>query len=231
MQAWCRSVLTVQKLLTGSVFIYIYIYIILYYSSIYSIYLVLLFLTPCLYCCEWLFHFLLCKALWITTVYEMCYINNLALPCLALHIFHVVTPDEPTMACIYLNITISASCTPWDWWAGRRCECGYFILTVLLHVSVLVAPRARRWTDYHCPLHCLTASRLHGNKRSGNTDQPGANDQAICLLLHSDIHIFLNRDGGSQQSLAGESCQSCSWGLEAWWGGEQLSLWIIRPGF
>ncbi len=29
---------------------------------------------------EWLFHFLLCKALWITTVYEMCYINKLALP-------------------------------------------------------------------------------------------------------------------------------------------------------
>ncbi len=37
----------------------------------------------CFYCCEWLFHFLLCKALWITTVYEMCYINKLALPCLA----------------------------------------------------------------------------------------------------------------------------------------------------
>ncbi len=34
------------------------------------------------YCCEWLFHFL-CKALWITTVYEMCYINKLAVPCLA----------------------------------------------------------------------------------------------------------------------------------------------------
>ncbi len=47
-------------------------------------FLVLLFLTPCFYCCEWLFHFLLCKALWITTVYEMCYINKLALPCLAL---------------------------------------------------------------------------------------------------------------------------------------------------
>ncbi len=30
----------------------------------------------------WLFHFLLCKALWIPTVYEMCYINKLALPCL-----------------------------------------------------------------------------------------------------------------------------------------------------
>ncbi len=27
--------------------------------------------------------FLLCKALWITIVYEMCYINKLALPCLA----------------------------------------------------------------------------------------------------------------------------------------------------
>ncbi len=38
---------------------------------------------PCFYCCEWLFHFLLCKALWITTVYEMCYTNNLpCLPCL-----------------------------------------------------------------------------------------------------------------------------------------------------
>ncbi len=34
------------------------------------------------YCCEWLFHFLLCKALWITTVYEMCYTNKLALPML-----------------------------------------------------------------------------------------------------------------------------------------------------
>ncbi len=44
----------------------------------------LLFLTPCFYCCEWLFHFL-CKALWITTVYEMCYINKLALPCLYLN--------------------------------------------------------------------------------------------------------------------------------------------------
>ncbi len=43
----------------------------------------LLFLIPCFYCCEWLFHFLLCKAFWITTVYEMCYINKLALPCLA----------------------------------------------------------------------------------------------------------------------------------------------------
>ncbi len=42
----------------------------------------LLFLIPCFYCCEWLFHFLLCKALWITTVFEMCYINKLALPCL-----------------------------------------------------------------------------------------------------------------------------------------------------
>ncbi len=41
----------------------------------------LLFLTPCFYCCEWLFHFL-CKALWITNVYEMCYTNKLALPCL-----------------------------------------------------------------------------------------------------------------------------------------------------
>ncbi len=29
----------------------------------------------------YLFRFLLCKALWITTVYEMCYINKLALPC------------------------------------------------------------------------------------------------------------------------------------------------------
>ncbi len=48
----------------------------------------LLFLTPCFYCCEWLFHFLLCKALWITTVYEMCYTNKLALPCL-LHFVHV----------------------------------------------------------------------------------------------------------------------------------------------
>ncbi len=28
-------------------------------------------------------HFLLCKALWITNVYEMCYTNKLALPCLA----------------------------------------------------------------------------------------------------------------------------------------------------
>ncbi len=28
----------------------------------------------------WLFHSLLCKALWITTVYEMCYTNKLALP-------------------------------------------------------------------------------------------------------------------------------------------------------
>ncbi len=27
----------------------------------------------------WLFYFLLCKALWITIVYEMCYINKLAL--------------------------------------------------------------------------------------------------------------------------------------------------------
>ncbi len=44
--------------------------------------LFLLFLIPCFYCCEWLFHFLLCKALLITTVYEMCYINKLALPCL-----------------------------------------------------------------------------------------------------------------------------------------------------
>ncbi len=39
---------------------------------------------PCCYCCdyyfEWLFHCLLYKALWITTVYEMCYINKLALP-------------------------------------------------------------------------------------------------------------------------------------------------------
>ncbi len=41
---------------------------------------VLLFLTSCFYCCEWLFHFLLCKALWITNVYEMCYTNKLALP-------------------------------------------------------------------------------------------------------------------------------------------------------
>ncbi len=39
--------------------------------------------NSCFYCCEWLFHFLLCKALWINTVYEMCYINKLALPCLA----------------------------------------------------------------------------------------------------------------------------------------------------
>ncbi len=39
----------------------------------------LLFSTPCFYCCEWLFYFLLCKALWITTVYEMCYTNKLAL--------------------------------------------------------------------------------------------------------------------------------------------------------
>ncbi len=49
------------------------------------------FKTPCFIifnflflCCEWLFHFLLCKALWITNVYEMCYTNKLALPCLAL---------------------------------------------------------------------------------------------------------------------------------------------------
>ncbi len=41
------------------------------------------FKFPCFYCCEWLFHFLLCKALWITTVYEMCYTNKLALPCLS----------------------------------------------------------------------------------------------------------------------------------------------------
>ncbi len=50
-------------------------------------FLVLLFLTPCFYCCEWLLHFL-CKALWITTVYEMCYINKLALPdCKALWVY------------------------------------------------------------------------------------------------------------------------------------------------
>ncbi len=30
--------------------------------------------------CLWLFYFLLCKALWITTVYEMCYINKLPVP-------------------------------------------------------------------------------------------------------------------------------------------------------
>ncbi len=28
----------------------------------------------------WLFYFLLCKAIWITIMYEMCYINKLALP-------------------------------------------------------------------------------------------------------------------------------------------------------
>ncbi len=30
----------------------------------------------------WMIISLLCKALWITTVYEMCFINKLALPCL-----------------------------------------------------------------------------------------------------------------------------------------------------
>ncbi len=35
----------------------------------------------------YLFHFLLCKALWITTVYEMCYINKLALSHCSLIIF------------------------------------------------------------------------------------------------------------------------------------------------
>ncbi len=61
-------------------------------------------LIPCFYCCEWLFHFLLCKALWITTVYEMCYINKLALPCLALQIHHHVD-----MLCYYKTLMTNIS--------------------------------------------------------------------------------------------------------------------------
>ncbi len=44
----------------------------------------------------WLFHFLLCKALWIPTVYEMCYINKLALPCLYIQM-------NQTGISVYLN--------------------------------------------------------------------------------------------------------------------------------
>ncbi len=77
-------------------------------------FLVLLFLIPCFYCCEWLFHFLLCKALWITTVYEMCYINKLALPCLTIvsdcHINHhfCVCPTKSIMWHIWYLY-----CTSW----------------------------------------------------------------------------------------------------------------------
>ncbi len=43
------------------------------------------FFIPCFYYnYECLFHLFLCKTLWITTVYEMCYINKLALPCLGM---------------------------------------------------------------------------------------------------------------------------------------------------
>ncbi len=55
------------------VIIYIYIYII-----------------TCFFRC--LFHFLLCKALWINTVYEMCYINKLALPCLIFRTLIFLSP-------------------------------------------------------------------------------------------------------------------------------------------
>lgn len=45
------------------------------------------------------------------------------------------------MACIYLNMPISASdAHGTSGQAGRRSECGYIIFTVLLHASVLAAP-------------------------------------------------------------------------------------------
>lgn len=78
-----------------------------------------------------------------------------------------------------------------------------------------------------------TASRLHSNKLSGKTDQPGANDKAICRLLLSDTYIFKPGWGKSEEFGRKKLPKlfASSWGLKAWWGGEQLSLWIIRPGF
>ncbi len=69
-------------------------------------------LTPCFYCCEWLFHFLLCKALWITNVYEMCYTNKLALPCLA-----YVRPLGT--ACCRVCVRLGAVQTEAGWWINH----------------------------------------------------------------------------------------------------------------
>jgi len=78
-----------------------------------------------------------------------------------------------------------------------------------------------------------TASRLHSNKRSGKTDQPRANDKTICLLLLSDAYIFKPGSGKSAEFGRKKLPKlfTSSGGLRAWWGAEQLSLWIIRPGF
>ncbi len=67
----------------------------------------LLFLTSCFYCCEWLFHILLCKALWITNVYEMCYTNKLALPCLAYLSYILIYCS--ICCCFILSIFLSCS--------------------------------------------------------------------------------------------------------------------------
>ncbi len=59
----------------------------------------------------WLFHFLLCKALWIPTVYEMCYINKLASPCLYIQMNQTgISVYLNTQPCIWIKSPIPLTC-------------------------------------------------------------------------------------------------------------------------